>query len=344
MAAALAALTLASCAVPTEGVTQRRQEITPRPEGQRWTELLRGIGQPELRLGDRVYRKTTEGPGGGSGYFEVIEHADGTGWTRYSGDARPVQLHRGDLDVFHSLFDAHAFLTMPYEDPGRFTCLDECFEVYFEMESDEGYRQIHLRPSDQAVEDAAWELQQISGARRRAGLFQPRPWWQPSRTRPAGRPWIEDRSFAELGFAPSYEDRFYRLIRFRGDAAPEAIEIGLTRGPYDDCGTYRTRDGQIRQIVFCDINAPNQIEITARGRTVTQRASGDPLEEILGRSEFPAMSTEDAACTVPPPGRTPWVLEAVVNGRYRYVCSNGCNDRGLNQVLAGIDRLADEVR
>lgn len=348
------ALPLAGCATegkaPVEGQPSiQYQEVTPQPEGQRWTDLLHALGQPALNPGERAYRKSWESNYGVS-YVDLLERADGSAVARWSNDGALVELEPDDLDAFHALFDPLQFLTMSYRDPGA-TCLDECAEIFFEMESDQGYRQVHVDPYQTTVDQAAYELQQIIGARARESLFVPRPWWTPDgEARPPARPWLAAQRLPELNFADHSDKSFnraWRLVRFPVGGDPVVLTVTLQRGPRQgECGPHQGR--RIRNAVFCDPDSPDEIAVwsSETGETrrwdVRDRGEMEPFEAALTKAGFATMDAESSACAETS-GET-WALEVFAYRRYRHVRGGACDGRGLTEALAAMEALAEARR
>lgn len=346
VAGLLAAFTLSLAGCATEPVPVAYRAPGPQPAGERWTDLLQATGQAELGPGDRAYRKTW---GGGENYIEVLERADGTAWTRAGGSKDLVAMRSGDLDAFHRLLDPLAFLTMDHTDPGA-TCLDECVETYFEAESAEGYRWVHIGPQDKAIDAAAYELQQISGARRTRALFVPAPWWTDGQSpRPADRSWIGPlRELTFSDFSDRTFNRAWRLVRFPAGEAPVVVTVTLQRGPDQMvCGPYDGRRATSPGFVFCDLDSPDEIVVWSSRtgqsvkREVYERGALEPFEQALTAGGYTTMPTEEACET---PTGEPWVLEAFAWGRYRHVRGGQCDDRGLGEALAAMETAASPPR
>lgn len=338
IAATLVAAMLGLCA-PAQAQTDR---IRPQPEEKRWTALLQAAGQSALEPGDRAYRSTRWSPYG-AGFIEVLEKADGKAWTRDDQAVSAVPLQPGDLEVFHALL-APLKLTA---DNGGIACLDDCRMLFFDVQDEHGYLQTIVE--DPALWGAVNELEQISGARRQAGLFRPRPWWTLASERSAlpGRDWITDRGLAELAApeASPRTGRAYRLIRFPEGTAPVVTTVELGYDPeYDDCEKARLDPRTMGGILGCDTESPNRIVVQSSGQRhsfpITALAMWEPFEQTLANGGFSITPAEDADCPSPLAGLAPWVFEALIDGRYRYVRSNGCDDRSLGQALTEIDGMA----
>lgn len=344
LAAVLGALALPLAGCATEHEPAHFTGIAPQMEGQRWTELLAALGQPALHPEDRAYRQSWE-TAYAKTYVDVLERADGSTWMLSDG-GRLVALEPGDLDAFHARFDPLDFLNADFHEQGA-VCLDECVERFFDFGTDRGYRQLQLNQEGAPIDLAVWEFQQITGARMRTGIFQPEAWWSNAEQRPAGRRWISDHDLAELSLtrAEPAKVRRYRLIRLMPDGAPDVTDVSVNFSEHSrECGTYTDRRGRRIQVIFCSTDEPDQVTVFAEGRLSAtpsaRRGSWEPFEQALGRAGFSAMAADDAACTGPVAGHAPWVLEALVNGRYRYVQSRGCDDRGLEEAFAAIEALA----
>jgi hypothetical protein len=324
------------------------------------------LGPLKAPQGGKAYRVTWHGYW--SGFVEASVDADGQARIREGDPGQPtvaVSLQPGDLLEFEAEL-AHSPFAATVEHQPQSNCLDDCSYYFLTVATDGFTKTVPVEPVALTVEqlqkmrlsgatsigDAADELIQI--ARARSGDFsgRPGPWWtRDGATHPypalpgrlssckpedlncshqAWRATLKSLGLSDLWAAPPQwpEESFYRIIWFSPTRTARAMLVvqepshcGIVAKPIpEECKEHASISTALQQ-------ASRPIEVPEMDRFVV----------ALYRAGFSTVSPEPAiSCGE----GDVWVLEAYLDGRYRYVTGSACDERGLHGPVTQLRSMA----
>lgn len=303
----------------------------PRPTEAQLNRLLAAAGLAARPADGRVLRYWWEDGINLLGEVDILILADGRTLLSASWMKAPATaMQPGDLAPFEALLAKADF---PDRDRVKTcSCVDNCSDFHFQViasgRSDEAF------VCSDELGAALNELSEIVGARSGQGLAAPRPWWSPLVYQATGPPPDPGGLISALFPKPpavGWYERGYRLTVWRGDGAPEVVQVALDRDHrLDQCLTFP----------WCDLNSPNRALLRSTARPWPRRIGIEKIEAfegVLDEAGFATLPRDpgDGACV----SDLRWSLEALRDHRYRVLNGSGCDRRGLGPALDQLLRL-----
>lgn len=325
------------------------------------------LGPLKAPPGGKAYRVTWSGFW--RGFVEVTVDADGRTHMRTIGPddvAITVPLQPGDLSSFEAEL-AHSPFAVTPEHPKAPTCLDECSNFFLAVVKDGSSKTLPVDPRSETIEarrtrlhsgdytlaEVADELTQLAAARSGDFRGRPAPWWTleyadhpvpafagqrdgcpPGDVECSRTAWTAQ--LTSLGLSTLWTkpvgypgESFYRLIRLPRTGSAQAILVD--RDPSHCDMIVASPEPEV-----CKVHVRVDTTSQPRPRPVAV-AQADRFEAALYAAGFSTLPSEPARRCV---SGDSWVLEAYIQGRYRYVVGSTCDDRGLGVPVAELRQWA----